>query len=306
MVQPKYGDNRLDSSSQSGQDVDYSPIKHVAMTVSASDWENACLGMFTACFDASGKEHDQIAVIVAGFISSATDWVDFEKEWKERLSRDGISCFHMVEFAHSYGEFASLRNNEAKRRSLLSDLLEIIRSHAYRKFGCVISSEHMQRHMTKQNVDKFHMNAYCLAGQMSVSQVDNWALYERIKTPIEIVFENGDAGKGALQQYLAHRIPEPIFRSKRDTKTKDGVTVPGFTPLQAADLLNYELLLGMRRLETDFSKDPRWALQQIGQMPGEIKMLLPHNLKEFDSMLTGIAKLFPDVVRRGPAQERLK
>ena len=54
-----------------------------------------------ACFDASGKKHGEVRVVVAGFISSTTDWDAFDLAWRMRLSDDRIEYFHMVEFAQS-------------------------------------------------------------------------------------------------------------------------------------------------------------------------------------------------------------
>lgn len=92
-----------------------------------------------AVFDASGKE-DQRRLVLAGFISKAKDWQSFHTLWIERLREDGLEYFHMVDFAASQGQFKGWRNSESRRRKLLADLMDLISSHVYRKFGCVIEN----------------------------------------------------------------------------------------------------------------------------------------------------------------------
>lgn len=86
-----------------------------------------------AYFDAGGDQVDQRYLVVAGFVAPLTSWVDFEKRWRERLAADGLKYFHAVEFAHSRKEFDGWRDDEQRRRNLLSDLMEIIKTHVSRK-----------------------------------------------------------------------------------------------------------------------------------------------------------------------------
>jgi hypothetical protein len=250
--------------------------------------------MFTAAFDASGAEHDQIALVVAGFISSGADWIDFEKQWMARLSEDDIEYFHMVEFAQSRGQFATWRGQESRRRDLLSDLLAIIATHCYRKFGCGILIQEWSSLISDSNKARFHIGAYAMAGSVAVATVDSWSLSEHIMTPVEVVFEDGDTGKSTLRHILTSRNPEPLFRPKRSTVRADGIIVPAFTPLQAADLLSYELLLLIRNLEGGMRRDPRYPLGEFYNIPGEIKYMKPANIREFDGLLGELTTVFPD------------
>jgi hypothetical protein len=241
--------------------------------------------MLVAAFDASGREHDQIALVVAGFISSANDWLEFERLWTMRLARDGIAHFHTVEFAHSFGQFDGWRNQEERRRELLSDLLTIIMTHCYRKFGCGISIKHWSSGISDSNKQQFRITAYGLAGLISILTVDSWCRIERMGTAPEIIFEDGDLGKGSLEKAASPRKPQIVFRPKKDTMRKDGVLTSGFVPLQAADMLAYELLLGIRNMEEGMPRDPRYALRQFYNVPGEIKWMEPKNFRELDEML---------------------
>src|SRR5689334_15203948 len=94
-----------------------------------------------AYFDGGGHERQKY-LVVAGFISNPENWADFEKNWRSRLKKDGLNYFHAVEFAHSNRQFANgWLGNENRRRSLVSDLMLIIKRHVFRKFCNVVINE---------------------------------------------------------------------------------------------------------------------------------------------------------------------
>jgi hypothetical protein len=99
------------------------------------------VAMLTAAFDCS-KDKDRKYFIMAGFVSSADEWVSFDVEWRNRLTDDGLAYFHMQRLAHAdthpQKPFDKTWIGQKKRRqTLLSDLLDIIKSHAWRKFACI-------------------------------------------------------------------------------------------------------------------------------------------------------------------------
>jgi hypothetical protein len=187
-------------------------------------------------FDAGGSQHDQQFIVVAGFISSSDVWSKFEHAWQARLKRDGISYFHMVECAHSTGQFrSSWKDDERKRRALLllGDLMDIILSHTFRKFACVIENKKFREIITTEQRKKWRLDGYSWAGLYCAMQVNNWRQLETtFREPPQFVFEDGDLGKGLLEERLTENgFGSPTFRPKMDTKTKNGV-LAGFIPLQ--------------------------------------------------------------------------
>jgi len=242
--------------------------------------------MFTACFDAGGSQHDQRFLIMAGFISSADAWTKFDAVWRDRLSQDGISYFHMVEFAHSSKEFRNgWRDNKSRREKLLSELLDIIRAHAFRVFGCAIENKVLLAHLPQKNREEFFLDSYSLAGRDCASQVTQWCLSEHISTPVEFVFEDGDLGKGNLMKRLKEDgYSTPSFRFKKDRDTPIG-KAPSFTPLQAADFLAYEIFVGCKNMEQKGYR-PRWALEEFLRMPGYVGLYERENLEALDKNLT--------------------
>jgi hypothetical protein len=67
-------------------------------------------------------------------------WLIFEQQWKDTLlNADLTGSFHMKEFAHSTGQFASWKGKEDKRRLLFGRLMEIIRDTKASPIGAAVS-----------------------------------------------------------------------------------------------------------------------------------------------------------------------
>jgi hypothetical protein len=253
------------------------------------------MGMFTTAFDASGHESDQLMMVVAGFISSVDDWTNFSKKWKERLAKDGLEYFHMKEFSHWCSD------DEARRRSLLSDLMELIKAHAYRKFGVVVSNKGFGANFSEADRNEWRLTAYSFAGYRSIMEVSKWAMRDRIRSPIEHIFEEGDLGRDKLEKSATNSGHTIQFRpGKKDRKTDSGNAISAFVPLQAADFLAAEYFMeAERRLKIIKKRSkPRWAYLEFDKMMGNISHGTDEKIKEFRGLLQ-ITKQ-SDIVLKGP------
>jgi hypothetical protein len=222
-----------------------------------------------AAFDASGHESDQPYLVVAGFISSAGDWDDFSRAWLQRLERDDLPCFHAAEFATCSGIFEKWAGPEKAecRHRLSSDLMELIVRHAYRYFVQGVRPEDFRRSFTEDERKAFDINAYALCGRTCVADVGRWIRgdslqWERRQVP-DLVFEDGDIGKGKLRDMLVrHNYPEPQFLpGKTPQETKLGLVQP-YVPLQASDWLAYESFRLLKQGTPDRDQW-RWAMRQF-------------------------------------------
>jgi hypothetical protein len=204
-LQGKLAQERCDQTSR---------IQTAAMLVAFSrrPWHGVKMAMLTA-LDASGSESDQRLFVVAGFVSSAKDWVDFDTLWRARLKRDGLTYFHMHRFAHSLEEFKGWDQDEKKRQALLADLLSIVQGHAYRKFGAIIINRFLEAKLSAENVKTFHLCAYSMAGLDVAYSVRRWVKRDAISNFPEMVFEDGDLHKGKLMDsFKQHGFPSPAFK----------------------------------------------------------------------------------------------
>jgi hypothetical protein len=220
--------------------------------------------VFTAYYDESGSP-DALAVVVAGFVASDDQWREFERNWNESLNEFGISHFHAVEFAQSVGEFGKWKGHEKtpvlqlERQRFLRQLLAHIKLRA--RFCC----SHIVRMADYRKVNGAYFLAavqpYALCGRTAVASVSAWASRSEIpENQIRHVFEDGAKHKGFLQKRLIKdKGFNPIFMKKDEA-----------VPLQAADLLAYETLLGIRSIfekgVIDFD-ELRYPLRMLDEVP---------------------------------------
>jgi hypothetical protein len=217
--------------------------------------------MFTAYFDASGAP-DQLAVVVAGFVSSAELWVEWEAEWRAKLRAYGLECFHNKELSEW---------PETKRADLISELCRIIRSYACFKTGIAVVNRHISEVFTEAESKEWKINAYAVAGRTAAREMRLWSLRGSGVMP-ELVYERGDAGQDRLRHLLVSQgYPEPFFRPKKEfTDRKSGVILQGAIPLQAADLLAYQICWRLREfLKTGKKPDSERLCSDLENIPGD-------------------------------------
>jgi hypothetical protein len=218
--------------------------------------------MLTAACEAR-MDRRRAFLSVGGFVSSAAGWMAFDGEWRDRLAQEGLSYFHMAEFADSVGDFEPLKKQQERRRGLLKDLLGIIASHAYRKFGVTVAVKAADAEFADENKLEYAPNALALAGELVCGQAMFWAREEGFPMP-EFVFADGDLGRGKLaEQIKVLTGVMPTFRAK-----KDAPQIKAFTPLQAADILVYEMSTLNRQgtPRVTFS----YPFHELNRMPGGI------------------------------------
>jgi hypothetical protein len=275
----------------------YSPIRHLA-SILWPPWigrSKALLVMLTFAFDGGGDAGTEY-MTVAGFASSVDDWDDFSVKWKSRLDRDGIEFFRTVDansFRGPFEHWRDLPNKNQLRRALFADLIDLIKSHTYRKFSCTIINGDFQNTNTELR-EAFAESAYSVAARTCEKLARLWVMREWKSCrgmEIACIFEAGDLGQGKLQDRLRKdygHIP-PSFRPKKDTIVENGDFVHGFVPLQAADWLAWEINRAARdfypeKLESE--SQLRWPMQQLLRKPeGYIGIYTLENLRKMDDMI---------------------
>ena len=249
------------------------------------------MGLLSFALDVGGDEFRPVYT-VAGFGSSEKDWQSFSEMWTERLGREGITYFRAVEAAHFRGQFKPFHDRpdrESWRRRLFEDLMDILKRHVYRKFGCSIINDAFKR-MNESLTDEFSLSAYSLAGRTTEKKIREWIISDWTKTtPIVIVFESGDQGIGKLQKRLLEDgcFP-PTFRPKKDTPQKDGTIEYGYIPLQAADWLAYELSIVVRQIDSGEVREiaqMRWPMQEFHHILGEPGLYATEDIVELEKGL---------------------
>jgi hypothetical protein len=219
----------------------------------AEAWRNSVFVFFSsAYFDASSNgQTSGGSFVVAGWLATGEQWDTFGVAWQKVLDKYGVPYMHMKEFAHSVGAFADgWKGDESKRRSFIQDLNSVIAFHRTASFVCAVNRPEFESLNDEFRLREYFGNEYAFCGMTCVQQVYKWLTERGLPASAECVFEDGDE-RGRLTELMKSRgYPEPVFRPKRDRITPVGI-IPGRVPLQAADMLAYELHLNYDRYGED-------------------------------------------------------
>jgi hypothetical protein len=269
-----------------------STIEHVARVCSLSNWRGVVMAMLTGAFAVSVQQPEKRFLVMAGFISSAEMWDEFDKQWRHRLNQDGLEYFQMRAFAHSRNQFTGWDTQESRRRSLISDLLEIISAKVWHKFACVIPSESFRSASAEtQMALGGHMIA--AAAYMIVGGILSWKDHNRYGGNVEYVFEDGDEGRGALVKVIKKEAGvEPLFRPKRDDPAK---SISAFTPLQASDIYAYEVKKIVDEIGTPLRHDFtfRFPYMHLDKIPGQPTIFSEKSVQVTEQVL-GTSRYFDE------------
>lgn len=190
--------------------------------------------------DASGSAYqpNDVAQIVAGFLTNDDCWSGFCADWRLFLQRHGLKALHMSE----------LTGDSEVRRSILDDAIAIITKPDYylRRFVTLVDAPAFKRYQVAHGGSEFALgkenHAYPFAAYSHIASIEGFCAEEHIPTP-RFVFEAGDPYQKELAKALADKsYPVPRLLPKRGATSGDDVL-----QFQACDFLAYEYLQGYRK-----------------------------------------------------------
>lgn len=234
----------------------------------------------TVYLDESGTHRGSEAVAVAGYVATDDAWNDFNGEWREALDEFGLEYFRMSRFSSRTGRYVGW--TEGMRHERLRRLIDITNRHALASVGSVIPLEAYDRIFIGPARDRSG-GPYGLAGIACAIEVGQW-LRQESDSAAMFVFESGALGSSQLQKFVddvrgdaKHTgILSVSFAGKRE-----------FTPLQAADILAYEI---QRLPGGDPGKDGQRArsdwVDRLAQIPRSWTIFDVHRLQDFAQFMT--------------------
>lgn len=224
------------------------------------------MSMLSAYMDETGhsKDEQQRFVGIAGLIAPAASWEAFERKWKATLGSFKLPYFHMKEYAHSTQAFKGWEGNEVKRQKLFGKLMLHIETAHPLPFGAIISMEDF-RSFTKEQQGYFR-DPYFLCFQSLVAACSSILEFRKVpdEEKVALIFsDQGEFRHRALQiyknvetaTYYVRRSTPPIFRDMRE-----------IVPLQAADIIAYEMHKEFERQLYKPSAKPRYGYERIVKM----------------------------------------
>ncbi|HEX8250641.1 MAG TPA: DUF3800 domain-containing protein [Pyrinomonadaceae bacterium] len=217
--------------------------------------------------DETGRSEDlsQKFVGMAGLFAPSKNWEKFEKQWKETLEKFDIPFFHMKDFAHSTGFFKEWKGDEIKRRQLFGELMRTIKQNGALPFGCTIPLDYYRQH--PQYLQDANKNPYYLAFMFCALLLSYMVepFREDGETIAPVFAEQTEFQHEAMRFYqglkrngtISDLLDFPVFRPMQK-----------FVPLQAADLVAYEVHKEAgRRLYKPHEK-PRWGWTELDALSG--------------------------------------
>jgi len=226
--------------------------------------EKQFLGVFTAYLDESGTHKESDVVAVAGFISDTSRWKKFSQEWQKALDDYGLEYFHMTDFENRQKQFKNWEGQERKNR--LNRFLRIIKKHVLYSVGWVVPRQSFDA-IFSDPAKAICGDAYGLAAIACVRSsakimvsMDSWAEY---------VLETGAKGRGALLWISREGQKDPEWRDNNRMQSLKFQDKRRFLPLQAADILAYELFKHLpNQLMRGVRKD-RYPYRQLATIKKE-------------------------------------
>ena len=220
--------------------------------------------LYKAYLDESGTHPESEFVVVAGFVSNASEWEALSEEWMKALTEWGIPMFHMTDFESRKGDFVSWGDEERKER--LNRLLELINRYTFSNISFAVQKQSFDE-ILSDKAKKLCGDAYGLAAIGCWNTLANRAKDPTVDGWIDYVMESGCKGSGALLGIYGAESKDPQWLNETRISSLDFRDKLLFPPLQAADILAYEGYKHIQRQLGTETRPTRYPLKQLN-VPG--------------------------------------
>jgi hypothetical protein len=224
-------------------------------------------GVFSAFFDETGTTPDTDLLWIAGYIAEEKTWFEFSRHWRAVLTEHDVSALHMRLSTASRGEF--LGWDESRRRPFMEDLISVINSSDL--WGVAVG------------VDKAAFEALTRAGDGSAAVTLSgerardpylWAFHDAVietanqidhipAETVAFVFDRQERLQSASARIFEGLRAEESWprRFRLGSLSFDEARLR--PPLQAADLLAYEIQKERKRRAGDSDRPERISLGRL-------------------------------------------
>lgn len=214
------------------------------------------LVMFTAYFDDSGTDGNSNIAVAACYISTKRGWDDFVEAWDRARWEEGFVSFHMTHFTapREQGHKPWCNWDDDKKTHVYQRLAKIINENKWTGIAVAVpkavwdsTPERIRRHYGRQH--------YTFAVRMCMTAIRRWRESNFIKLPIRYTFdwEMQQTAKREEISKILDLISQPRNQAVAEML---GVEPQGygfehkedFKPLQAADILAWQMRSHMRKI----------------------------------------------------------
>jgi hypothetical protein len=201
-------------------------------------------------FDDSGTDARTPVAVAACYVASKAQWGEFARNWNDVMVQEGFDMFHMAEFVAKpeMKHEPFYRWSREKKTRVYRRLVSIINARVRKGFAVAVPKLPFDE-LVFDEFRQFAENHYVFAVKTVMGYIDNWRQQFSISAPMQYVTESGSLGEEQI-----HRIWMECLLHKY-SKEKYGIVPDGvmfedkrhFKPLQAADILAWQMQNNMRR-----------------------------------------------------------
>lgn len=206
---------------------------------------------FEVYFDDSGTDANTPVAVAACYVSSKRQWDEFVRNWDEVREKEGFDFFHMAHFVAKpemdHKPFCDW--DKDKKCRVYNKLASVIRTRTRKPFAIAVPKVAFDRYVFPEFKEQYASDHYTWAVKASLGLLERWRYEHRITSPMQYVFDRGSLGEnqirkvwddGALHEGADRRygiIPQGVMFQDKAI----------FKPLQAADILAWQMQNHMRR-----------------------------------------------------------
>ncbi|HEY2962549.1 MAG TPA: DUF3800 domain-containing protein [Pyrinomonadaceae bacterium] len=231
--------------------------------------------MLSAYMDETGHSKDERQRFngMAGLLAPAEKWIEFEDNWNRTLTSKEfhLPYFHMREFEGRHpdtgkpvGRFRGW--TKEKRERLYSKLMRHIANAHALPYGAVIAMEDW-RSLSEAQQKALHDDPYFLAYRSVIALSTSFLEFKRAPPNVQVAFMFSDQVEF---KYRALQLYDEIYKTgmfiKRSAKRPAFEDMRNYAPLQAADIVAYEMYKEYDRIKYRPNDKPRWGHDRLEEM----------------------------------------
>ena len=160
--------------------------------------------IFSAYFDASGHPDQTDVLTVAGYAAAVDSWVRFDREWQGILQAEGVSAFHMTDFASGEREFATWKGKEPekveRRRRFIEELTRCLQRNCAKFFRESLFIPDYEKVNQEFMLSEAIGLPYAVCCSLATFSLREWVSDLGALDTLLYFFEDGDKDKGSFEK----------------------------------------------------------------------------------------------------------
>ena len=226
--------------------------------------------MLVAYLDESGTAAASPTLWLAGYVAHAATWFEVSRLWRHALGRAGVPSLHMVDLAA--GRKAFKEWDSSRRRDLLAELIDILEANRVVGVGAGVEKVAYQRAIvdsgflsSSQLTKGWWKTPYLIAFQDVLVECLTASEALPKSETLSVVVENQPEFSGRARLVFEQVRDKPHVPGPNRLASISFASKTEAIPLQAADLLAYELRKGHHQFTQSEGRPPRVSLQRLGK-----------------------------------------